>query len=526
MRPTRESGVWSPRPRAASGFGPWRGLLSGVRLRLTLWYVAVLALVLLVAGVAIYAAEEQTLLSQVDGRIDARLRQLASSYDPVSGRLTAPPDSEVAQGREIVLLLTPGGRVVQTQAAGPVSAVKLPWGQVVQSLRDMARSGNGAVVEKGLAIAVPSAATKDGVAASTVSSPAIFRLSGVPLTVGDPVAALLVVGVRSDVAQQMAALAQTLETVVPLTLIVCAGGGYWLAHRALRPVRTITRTAQEINATDLGRRLNLRRDDELGQLGATFDHMLDRLEAAFERQRQFTADASHELRTPLAIVDLEAARALARERTPAEYRRAIAVMQQEAGHMSRLVDDLLLLARADSGQAVLHREQVDLAEIVLDVVERLAPLAQQSAMRLYIEPLPELGLWGDRAALTRVLANLIENALKYGAGCGTKVRIGGGLRTLDGASGVWLQVADDGPGIAAEHLPHLGERFYRIDQARTHGAVFSDDSPRDARPGGSGLGLAISRWIVTAHGGHLDIRSDDGHGATVEMWLPHPPGRV
>jgi signal transduction histidine kinase len=490
-------------------------------MRLTLWYVAVLALVLCVASVAIYAAEQRTLLAQLDGRISDRLRQLAGSYDLASGRLTAAADGEVAQGGEIVLLLTPGGRIVQVQAAGPLSAVKLPWDQVVQSLLSVARSGNGTVVEKGLTIAMPSAASKYGSAPTTVNSAAIYRLTGVPLTVGDRVAALLVVGIRSDVAQQMAALAQTLETVVPLTLILCAGGGFWLAHRALRPVRTITHTAQGIGATDLGRRLSLRSDDELGRLGATFDRMLDRLEAAFERERQFTADASHELRTPLAIVDLEASRALARERTTAEYRRAIAVMQQEAGYMSRLVDDLLLLARADSGQAVLQREQVDLSEIILDVAERLAPLAQRSAMRLCIETLPELGQWGDRAGLSRVLMNLIENALKYGAGRGTQVRIAAGFRPLDAVPGIWLQVADDGPGIAAEHLPHLCERFYRVDQARTRGACAAEpDAAREVRPTGSGLGLAISRWIVTAHGGRLDIRSDFGHGTTAEIWLP------
>jgi signal transduction histidine kinase len=437
----------------------------------------------------------------------------------VGGRLKAVPDSEVAQGGEIVLLLAPGGRIVQAQAAGPLSAVKVPWEQVMQTMLRAGRSGT--VVEIGLSIAMPSAMSKDGVTASMASSAAIYRLSGLPMTVGQRVSALLVVGMRSDVTPQMAALAQTLETVVPLTLILCAGGGFWLAHRALRPITTITRTAQEIGASDLGRRLNLRGDDELGRLGATFDRMLDRLEAAFERERRFTADASHELRTPLTIVDLEAARALARERTPAEYRRAIGVMQQEAGYMSRLVDDLLLLARADSGQAVLHREQVDLSEVVLDIAERLAPLAQRSAMTLCIEPLPELSLWGDRAGLTRVLTNLIENGLKYGTGRGTQVRIAAGCRPLDSITDVWLQVADDGPGIAAEHLPHLGERFYRVDQARTRGIGSAESgSADDARPAGSGLGLAISRWIVTAHGGRLDIRSDLGQGTTVEIWLP------
>src|SRR5439155_23016973 len=136
----------------------------------------------------------------------------------------------------------------------------------------------------------------------------------------------------------------------PGTLLVAAAGGYWLAARAMRPVQVIARTAREIGETDLSRRLKLPGRDELGQLAATFDRMLDRLEAAFTRQRQFTADASHELRTPLSIVDLEATRALGHDLTPQEYQQTITTIQQENRHMTRLVNDLLMLARADAGQ--------------------------------------------------------------------------------------------------------------------------------------------------------------------------------
>ncbi len=363
--------------------------------------------------------------------------------------------------------------------------------------------------------------TKDGRAPVTAAHAALFRLTGLPLLAVPRPRALLVGGVRSDVPRQMATLARTLDTIVPLTLILCAGGGYWLANRALRPIQAITRTAREIGATDLSKRLNLHGRDEVGQLAGTVDHMLERLEAAFARQRQFTADASHELRTPLAIVDLEAARALARPRTPLEYRQAIAIMQQETGHMTRLIDDLLILARADSADAALQRTAVDLGEVVLDVAERLALLAQQSAMALTIEALPEALVWGDQGSLSRMLTNIVENALKYGAGRGTQVYLSGGLRRHDEGVGVWLQVADDGPGIAAEHLPHLCERFYRVDHARTHSPDTTGEAPPiDARPTGSGLGLAISQWIVSDHGGTLRIHSACDQGVVVDIWLP------
>jgi heavy metal sensor kinase len=316
-------------------------------------------------------------------------------------------------------------------------------------------------------------------------------------------------------------VARTLETVVPLTLALCAGSGYWLAARTLRPVRTITRTAQQIGETDLSRRLNLKSRDELGQLAATFDHMLDRLEAAFARQRQFTADASHELRTPLTIVDLEATRALAQPRQPEEYRRAIEVMQQENSYMTRLVNDLLTLARADSGHAVLQREEVDLGEVVLDVVERLAPVVQQSGLQVRLESVPELLVSGDRLYFTQMLTNIIENALKYAAGAGTQVRISGTCERRGQMPGIRLQIADDGPGIAPEHLPYIFDRFYRVDRARTRG----HESAGEARlqPVGSGLGLPIMQWIVQAHGGEVRIESEVGQGVIVEIWLPAIP---
>ena len=476
-------------------------------------------LVLLLFSGTIYTTEQQALLSQLDRRLDARLRQLAVAYAAGSGRLAAAPDADVAQGNEVVLLLAPGGRVVQTQAAGQLSS-KAPWNEVARALVVNARSDTPIVVEQALMLAIPGGTTKDGRPATTIRA-GLFRLTGMPLTARQRHTALLVVGLRSDVPGQMASLARTLGTVAPLVLVLCAGGGYWLADRALRPVRAITRTAQQIGATDLSRRLNLRRRDELGELGGTFDHMLDRLEDAFERQRQFTADASHELRTPLAVVELEATRALAQPRTSEEYRRAIAVMRQENDYMARLVDDLLTLARADSGQAALRRDEVDLGEVVLDVAERLAPLARRSAMTLHIDALPDLPVWGDEAALARALTNLVENALKYGAGVGTRVRIGGGRQRRGDRDGVWLRVCDDGPGIAAEHLPHLCKRFYRVDHARTHNDERAPAAGTDAVPAaGSGLGLAITQWIVQAHGGDLRIQSEPGHGATFEFWLP------
>jgi heavy metal sensor kinase len=278
----------------------------------------------------------------------------------------------------------------------------------------------------------------------------------------------------------------------------------------MRPVHRITRTARTIGETDLSQRLNLNTPDEIGELAHTFDEMLDRLQAAFTRQRQFTADASHELRTPLTIIDLEVDRALAQPRTSAEYEQALATIGAENDHMSRLVNNLLLLARADAGQAVLQRERLDLSDVVLDVIERLAPLARQNHVALTASDLPELMVCSDRVYLAQMITNLIENAVKYTSGVGHHVWI-----DVEGRSG-WgtVRVSDDGPGIDAEHLPHIFDRFYRADPAR---------SAAENTPDGSGLGLSIVQWVANAHGGTVSVSSPIGHGATFEVRLPLTP---
>jgi signal transduction histidine kinase len=286
----------------------------------------------------------------------------------------------------------------------------------------------------------------------------------------------------------------------------------------MRPVRLITRAAQSIGETDLSRRLRLKRRDELGELAATFDHMLDRLEAAFTRQRQFTADASHELRTPLTVVDLEVNRGLTTRQPPEEYERILAAVRAENAHMTRLVEDLLMLARADTNQAQLRPEPLDLSDVALDALERLAPLARERQVELVAGALPELRVVADRAALTRLFVNLIENGVKYAAtGTEARVTLTTGDDYAQGSAWAWARVADNGPGIPAEHLPHIFERFYRADAARDRGASLPDTD--DGASGGSGLGLAIARWIAEAHGGSIGVSSVPGAGTVFEVRL-------
>jgi signal transduction histidine kinase len=294
-------------------------------------------------------------------------------------------------------------------------------------------------------------------------------------------------------------------------------GGYMLASEAMRPVRMITRMASQINATDLRRRLHWQRRDEFGELTATFDQMLARLEAAFKRQAQFVADASHELRTPLTIMNLEIDRALTQLQTPEEYRQVLEQIQAENEQMTAIVNSLLLLARADTGQTELQREKVDLSDLALASVERLLPLAHQNQVILSTGNLPELLISGDPNHLSRMLTNLLENAIKYTSGIGKRVHVS---LTCDQEQWGVIRVQDDGPGIADEHIPYLFDRFYRVDKACTRKQKEQAKMlPRREEPGGAGLGLAIVQWIVQAHGGEIRVESEIGAGSTFEVRL-------
>jgi heavy metal sensor kinase len=291
-----------------------------------------------------------------------------------------------------------------------------------------------------------------------------------------------------------------------LALLLAAGGGIFLAGRALAPVDRITRAARRIEANDLSQRLQLDLpDDELGRLATAFDEMIDRLDQAFQRQRRFTADASHELRTPLAVIRSQLDVALARRRSPEYYQRLLDSLREETERLSGLVESLLMLARADAGQALTLRE-VDLEEIAAETVARVATQMHEHGLELGVTIQPIGQARGDAVWLSQLLLNLLDNALRH-TPPGGQVAL-----TLQPAEhGAQITVSDTGEGIAPEHLPRLFERFYRIDKARSRTA------------GGAGLGLAICNWVARAHHGRLDVESTPGQGTTFTLWLPAGP---
>jgi heavy metal sensor kinase len=280
-------------------------------------------------------------------------------------------------------------------------------------------------------------------------------------------------------------------------------GGWWLSGRAVRPIEAMGRTAEGITARTLSDRIDLAGiDQEFERLGSTLNAMLDRLESAFERQMRFTADASHELRTPLSVILTHAELAMARPRSAEEYRESLGTCRRAAGRMKALVEDLLTLARADAGQLDLKRGAVDLRGIALDHADQLGPLAESRGVR--VEVLGDhVRVLADATRLGQVVTNLLSNAITYN-------RPGGAVSVstrLDGDCGI-LHVADTGPGIPEADRPHLFDRFYRVDLARSR------------ETGGSGLGLSICKSIVEALGGSIGVSSIEGEGTTFEVRLP------
>ncbi len=282
-------------------------------------------------------------------------------------------------------------------------------------------------------------------------------------------------------------------------------GGWWLAGRAIRPIEVISRTALRIADGNLDERIALARPgNELDNLSHVLNQTFERLHDAFERQKQFTADASHELRTPVTILLSETQRILKRERTPEEYREVLETCHVTGRRMRGLIEALLLLARQERGwMSREERTESDLAEVVRDTLEHLAPLAEGAGIVLHGEWQPALCEM-DAEAIGVVVSNLVTNAIQH-PGPGVEVRVAVWAQ----AAAVGFSVSDNGAGIAPEELPHLFERFYRADKARTSDGI-----------GHTGLGLAIVRRIVENHGGSVTVESELGKGSCFSVRLP------
>lgn len=309
-----------------------------------------------------------------------------------------------------------------------------------------------------------------------------------------------------DVNSTLRAMLRLALVVFPFFVVLAAVGGYLIARNAFRPVRRIAQTAREISeGNDLSRRIALGEGrDEIYALAAEFDRMFQRLQAAFEAEKQFASDASHELRTPTAIVISQCEDALENAETLDEARAALRSVLDQAEKMAALIAQLLMLARTAGGSQKLHWEQVDLSELAELVAEQMEEMADARHISVETSVQPGLVVQGDETLLMRLLINLLENGIKYG-------REGGWLRlTLTGDEDTVTGVVEDnGIGIAPEHLDKIWNRFWQADPARS--------------TQGAGLGLSMVKWIAEAHGGSVCVRSEPGQGTAFTFTLSRSP---
>ncbi len=455
----------------------WERAIS-IRTRLTLLYVTLLAVVLLSFSGFVYWSLSRSVRVATDRLLLTEAQALSSALEVGDGVLSLNLGAEeMPPGIVATLFDRDGKHVLETTNPSLV------------------------MVSTAVARAVQGEPTY-----TTVEAPdgTVWRVLTLPLRQdGEQVAVLQVARDERDLHAALRQLERLFAVAIPVTLVVAVALGQFLGWRALSPVDRLTRAAAQIGAEHLSARLPVQSRDEVGRLAATFNDLLDRLAAAFARERRFTANAAHELRTPLTLLIASADVTLERPRSAEEYRQVIAGIREDAARLSHLVDDLLVLARADAGTLRLAREPVDVAQLILATHERLLPLARARGVTLALGRLESALVLGDRVWLTRLLANLVENGLTYTLPGGT-VTVSTGRRQSD----VLIDVADTGPGIAPEHVPYIFEPFYRIDVSRS----------RDV--GGSGLGLAISRWIARAHGGDVHVSSTLGIGSVFTVQLP------
>jgi len=449
--------------------------LKSIKFRLTLWYLVAIVAMLVVFGTFAFYLLSRNLYRGLDQSLRDRVIELQGSirYDPINRQFLIAPNVG-----EFVMFYDADGVLIQR------------LGPNIQA--DISRTVELALLGK-----------KEFQTAERPEGPAV-RFYAVPLDVASQERVAFLVGrATNDIVSVLSIFRMVILNSSIFVLILAGVGGIFLADRTLKPVEKIAETARTIGESDLSRRIDVQTDDELGLLAATINGMIDRLETAFKKERQFVADASHELRTPLAILQAESSLALEKDRSPAEYQQSLELVSQEIEFMSEIVGKMLLLARSDSGSETIDFEDVKLKPLLAELAQDLDLLVQDKGLTLELGAMDELKVRGDRIKLKQLFLNILDNAVRYTPGGGT---ITASLVRRDGQA--VASITDTGIGIPADHLPFIFDRFYRVDKSRT------------ASDGGTGLGLSIALSAAKMHGGGIEVESEPDKGTTFRVVLP------
>lgn len=444
-----------------------------IRWRLTLWNTLALAVVLLGFSAVVYAMLRHALYERVDHSLGSVFQELEGKSNPDLHYWI----KEAKEHQNMFCVVYSQGKVEErTEELASVSVPAMP-------------PPNGHE-RKYADMTLPVLGHQRTLQAS-------INLKGRDLTV-------LVMAGLEEVDLELHELLVVLAMTIPASLIGAGGLAYFLAWKALGPMKRLHKLTEQITADHLDRRLPIaNRNDELGQLTATINAMITRLERSFAEIRRFTADASHELRTPLTAIRTETEVALGRPSMPAEHQHLLGSILEECERLTRLTDQLLTLSREDAGVARPVRESIDLAALVSEVVDTMRTVGEAKGIELHLVGSDAVPMHGDEARLRQVFYNLLDNAIKYtpsGGAINVQVNRTGGQAVVT--------VHDTGIGIAGEHLPHVFDRFYRVDKARSR------------TEGGAGLGLSIAQSIIRSHGGRIELSSPPGQGTTCTVVLP------
>jgi len=484
-------------------------MFSSVRARLTVWYAGVLTGTLLLLSLAIYWIVQRGVMA----RTDAGLAELADSFlATLDAELRdATPASDVAAAARQAML--------EHQYPGHAFAVLAESGRLLVSSDDLPvatrenrRSEPNPKISGELLQACLDSLLASGIPFRTIPAQrGGIRCYTRAFTAAKSSCRLVIFASLHPERELLARLRATFFWLIPLTILVASAGGYFLARKNLAPVADMTARAGHISESTLQERLAVRNPhDELGRLATTFNGLLDRLNLAFERQRRFIADASHELRTPLAILQGESEVALSNPtRSPDEYRESLAILQHEARRLTRIVEDMFTLTRADAGQYPVNPRELYLDDLVTECAHSVRTLAAAKSITLAVQPSGELPVCGDESLLSRMLLNLLDNAIKYTPSGGRII-----VATSATARGAQVTIADNGPGIPLQFQSRIFERFFRADQARTR------ENSRSGSTSGAGLGLSIAKWIAEAHHGTLALTRSDLSGTVFTVTLP------
>lgn len=451
-----------------------------IRWRLAVGNTLAVAVVLLACGALVYALLRWAVLRQTDRLLLSQFEELQSDRQLATDR-----DTRIRHWlREFKEHVNLFGVVYDSS------------GSVIARTQELA--------EASVPQAPTSAPAEPGFSSATLPIIGPQRTLTARLAAGGREYAVVLMAPMEAMQQELGRVWAVLSSALPAALVLAAGVGYWLARQSLAPLERLRQKTDEITADRLDRRLPVDHpNDELGRLAQTINRMIGRLEKSFAEVRRFTADASHELRTPLAVLRAEIEVALEKSLTPDEQRRLLASVLEECQRLTALTGQLLAMSREDARVVSYARETIDLAALVGGVVETMTPLAETRSQTVQFQGGPNTRIHGDPSRLRHVFYNVLDNAIKYTSEGG---RIQVAAERVDRA--VRVTVEDDGIGIPAEHVPHVFDRFYRVDQARTRAE------------GGTGLGLSIAQSIVTAHGGRIELDSAPGRGTTCTVTLP------